>query len=986
MSDTTENAARDYRPTLFLPATDFPMKAGLPESEPKWLARWEAMDLYGRLRAQSKGRELFILHDGPIYANGDIHTGTGMNHILKDFVVRSQQMLGKDAPYVPGWDCHGLPIEWKVEEQYRAKGIAKEAVAKDVLRRDCRAFATHWLDIQRAQIRRLGCSGQWATPYTTMDFRAEAAIAGELHKFVDNGLLYRGFRPVMWSPVEKTALAEAEVEYHEKTSPTIYVKFPVVGYRMYDARTGQTSIEHLPDGPLEASVVIWTTTPWTIPGNRAIAYSRDLDYGIYEVAAVHEGGFARQGEKLLLCEALVEQTASHAKIELRRVGDAELKALVCAHPLRGQGYDFDVPVIPGEHVTADTGTGFVHTAPGHGEEDFELMLKTYPNYAAQNPDAFNIVQEDGSFAPQVPLFAGKRILTPEGKDGDANGAVIQALKDAKMLLAKGSLRHSYPHSWRSKAPVIFRATPQWFAALDKPIEPTKELLFQALKGKTLRELAMQAIADTRFYPPQGQNRIGSMVAGRPDWVLSRQRAWGVPLAIFVNKKTGEVLNDASVNARILDIFREEGADAWFTRPASDFLGAHNADDFEQVKDILDVWFDSGSTHVFTVEEPIEPSWPKAVRADLYLEGSDQHRGWFQSSLLEGCATTGHAPYKAILTHGFVMDEKGHKMSKSLGNTLAPKVIADKNGADILRLWAASSDFTEDLRIGQDIIKANVDSYRRLRNTIRFMLANLSGFSEAERIGHDQMPELERYMLARLAELDDIVRGAYAAFDFNRVYQVLFNFCTNDLSAFYFDIRKDALYCDGVTSIRRRAARTATDEIFRRVVTWFAPILCFSMEEAWTHRFADENESVHLQDFLATPAGWADKALVEKWARIRELRRVVTGALEIARRDKVIGASLEAAPVLYVESEADAALFEGLNLAEIAITSAAKVSTGAPPADAFRLADVPGAAAAFHAAEGAKCARCWMILPEVGGQAGAPDLCNRCADAVAGAGA
>ncbi|MDE2014232.1 MAG: isoleucine--tRNA ligase [Alphaproteobacteria bacterium] len=972
MSDKTDPAARDYRPTLFLPATDFPMKAGLPESEPKWLARWEAMDLYGRLRAQSKGRELFVLHDGPIYANGDIHSGTGLNHILKDFVVRSQQMLGKDAPYVPGWDCHGLPIEWKVEEEYRAKGIAKEAVAKDVLRRDCRQFAAHWLDVQRAQIKRLGCSGEWATPYTTMDFRAEAAIAGELHKFVDNGLLYRGFRPVMWSPVEKTALAEAEVEYHEKTSPTIYVKFPV------QSSGGVKQVS----GLVGASVVIWTTTPWTIPANRAVAFSEAISYGLYEVIDGAEGGFASTGERLIVGDDLAPQVWAHAKISTRRVGDVSgetLKMSVLRHPLwqRDDGYFFAVPLLAGSHVTADAGTGFVHTAPGHGEDDYELYVANKAAFA-NSPDPFHIVAEDGTYTDKIPLFAGKRILTPEGKDGDANGAVIKELIAANALLAKGSLRHSYPHSWRSKAPVIFRATPQWFAALDKKLDK--------FSNKTLRELAMQAIRDTRFYPPQGQNRIGSMVEGRPDWVLSRQRAWGVPLAIFVHKKSGEVLNDAAVNARILKIFREEGADAWFTRPASDFLGAHNADDYEQVKDILDVWFDSGSTHVFTVEEPIEPSWPKAAQADLYLEGSDQHRGWFQSSLLEGCATTGHAPYRAILTHGFVLDEKGHKMSKSLGNTLAPKVICDKNGADILRLWAASSDFTEDLRIGQDIIKANVDSYRRLRNTIRFMLANLSGFSEAERLGHEAMPELERYLLARLKELDGIVRAAYAAFDFNRVYQVLFNFCTNELSAFYFDIRKDALYCDSVASPRRRAARTATDEVFRRVVTWFAPILCFTMEEAWTHRFPGADDSVHLHDFLATPEGWADKALVEKWARIRELRRVVTGALEIARRDKVIGASLEAAPVLYVESEADAALFRGMDLAEIAITSAAQVSTEAPPADAFRLPEVPGAAAAFHAAEGEKCARCWMILPEVGSVAGAPDLCARCAEAVAGAGA
>ncbi len=691
---------------------------------------------------------------------------------------------------------------------------------------------------------------------------------------------------------------------------------------------------------------------------------------------VGEGGFAAVGDKLLLADELADQTAKHAKITLNRLSDADPSGLVCAHPFRGQGFEFDVPVLPGDHVTADTGTGFVHTAPGHGEEDFELWGEKKSELAAMGIDTAipKTIDEDGSFYPDVPLFAGKRILTPEGKDGDANGAVIKELINAGALLAKGSLRHSYPHSWRSKAPVIYRATPQWFAALDKPLEK--------FAGKTLRELAMKGIDDTTWYPPRGRNRIGAMVETRPDWVLSRQRAWGVPLAIFVDRKTDTVLNDAEVNARILSIFSEEGADAWFTRPASDFLGPNrNAEDFEQVKDILDVWFDSGSTHVFTVEQPIETTWPQAPQADLYLEGADQHRGWFQSSLLETCATQGHAPYKSVLTHGFVMDEKGYKMSKSLGNTLAPQVIADKNGADILRLWAASSDFTEDLRIGQDIIKANVDSYRRLRNTIRFMLANLAGFDESERVGAAEMPELERYMLARLAELDTAVRAAYDGFDFNRAYQLLFNFCTNDLSAFYFDIRKDALYCDALTSVRRKATRTTIDEIFRRVVTWFAPILVFSMEEAWTTRYPGEGESVHLQDFVAVPEGWADPGLLTKWARIRTLRRVVTGALEIQRREKIIGASLEAAPVLHVEDAKDAALFEGVDLAEIAITSVASVSTDPAPEDAFRLPDVAGAAAAFHKAEGAKCARCWMILPEVGTVAAEPDLCRRCADVV-----
>ena len=945
---------RDYRATLFLPATSFPMKAGLAESEPKLLARWNEMNLYGRIRKEAGDRPLFVLHDGPPYANGEIHSGTGLNKVLKDFVVRSQGMLGKNAPYVPGWDCHGLPIEWKMEERYRAEGKSKDEVPISQLRQDCRQFAEHWIDVQREQFKRLGCMGQWDKPYTTMDYRAEAVIAQELHKFVANKLLYRGFRPVMWSPVEKTALAEAEVEYHEKASPAIYVKFAVVGG---------------PDWLGNAHVVIWTTTPWTIPGNRAIAYSPSMNYGLYEVTSASEGSLASIGEHLLLGDSLAEQTAAHAKIAIVRLRDVDPGGMMCAHPLRGHGYEFDVPLLPGEHVTADTGTGFVHTAPGHGEDDFELGR-------TNGIEVPRTVAEDGSFYPDVPLFAGKRILTPEGKDGDANGAVIRELIGAHKLLAKGTLRHQYPHSWRSKAPVIFRATPQWFVYMDRA--------FEGSHGKTLRELAMHAVRATQWYPPSGENRLAGMVQDRPDWVLSRQRAWGVPLAIFVEKKSGDILDDRAVNERIIAAFRSEGADAWYNSKPSRFLGNdRNPDDFEQVKDILDVWFDSGSTYVFTMEQPLENEWPQKSHADLYLEGSDQHRGWFQSSLLECCATRGRAPYDAVVTAGFVLDREGNKMSKSLGNTILPQVIADKHGADIFRLWVASSDYTEDLRMGNDVIQANVDAYRRLRNTIRFMLANLDGFEAAERIPPAGMPELERYMLARLADLDAQVRRGYAEYDFNRVYSTLFAFCTNELSAFYFDIRKDALYCDRKDSGRRRAARTVLDELFRRVVTWLAPVLCFTMEEAWLLRFPGEDESVHLQVFQPVPNDWADPVLVEKWNRIRDLRRVVTGALEIARREKKIGASLEAAPVLYVSNPTDVRLFDGVDLAEISITSAARIEQARGPDDAFRLPDVADAAAVFEPAHGNKCARCWMILPEVGSVPGHDDLCRRCATAVEG---
>jgi len=958
-SDMSDTAARDYRGTLFLPETDFPMKAGLPEAEPKWLKRWEEMGVYAKLREAARGRPLFVLHDGPPYANGDIHIGTALNKILKDFVVRSQTMLGKDAPYVPGWDCHGLPIEWKIEEEYRSRGKSKDDVPIIALRADCRSFAAKWIDVQRQQFQRLGCTGDWLRPYTTMAYAAEAQIVRELHKFVMNGLLYRGSRPVMWSPIEKTALAEAEVEYHEKSSPQIYVKFPLI------FETSGLDAGSLKGAVKTISVVIWTTTPWTIPGNRAIAYAENLDYALYAVHSTDEGSLAQVGEGLVLAVPLRDQVEKAAKLSLKLVAEVKPKGWICRHPLRGRGYEFEVPLLAGAHVTADTGTGFVHTAPSHGEDDFNLAR-------AHGLEIPLLVAEDGSFLPNVPIFAGKKILKPDGKDGDANGAVIAELIAAGGLLAKGTVRHQYPHSWRSKAPVIFRATPQWFAAMDRP--------FPGSNQASLRELSLGAVASTRWYPKAAENRIGAMVKERPDWVLSRQRAWGVPIAVFVHKGTGELLRDDDVNACIAEAFEQEGADAWFSSPASRFLGTHQAENYEQVLDILDVWFDSGSTHAFVVENPIDAHWPKKERADLYLEGSDQHRGWFQSSLLQACGTRGRAPYDAVLTHGFVLDEQGRKMSKSLGNVVAPQTVAQQNGAEILRLWVAASDFTEDLRIGPEIIKAAVDSYRRLRNTIRFMLANLKGFDDSERVSHSEMPELERFIFARLASLDRDVREGYGEYDFNRVFTSLFNFATTDLSAFYFDIRKDALYCDSGISIRRRAARCTIDALFHRLVSWLAPLLSFTMEEAWTTRFGKDS-SVHLQLFPESPTEWSNEALLSKWARLRTLRRVVTGALEIARRDKTIGASLEAAPILYVEDEADAALFKDCSLAEIAITSAAKVEHGPYPGRAFTLPEVPGAGVVFARAEGNKCARCWMILPEVGATPEFPDLCKRCAGAV-----
>ena len=941
---TSEEAGRDYRDTLFLPKTDFPMKAGLPAREPEWLARWEKLDLYRRLRESAKGRETFILHDGPPYANGNIHIGHALNKILKDIVVRSQQMMGKDAAYVPGWDCHGLPIEWQIEEKYRKKGLNKDEVPALEFRRECRDFAQHWVDVQREEFKRLGVSGEWDNPYLTMSFDAEAKIVEEFQKFLMNGSLYRGSKPVMWSVVEKTALAEAEVEYHDHVSHTIWVKFPVMKG----------------DALKDASVVIWTTTPWTIPANRAISYSPKIAYGLYEVKAT--------GEKLVLADALAEQVAKDAKIEewtrLRDVTADELAGVVCKHPFHGQGYDFDVPLLAGDHVTEEAGTGFVHTAPGHGQDDYIIWVE---NFGSKDiPDTVN---EEGVYYDHVPLFAGKFVLTRQGKEGNANAAVIEELEKAGALLAKGKLTHSYPHSWRSKAPLIFRNTPQWFVAMDAKIE--------AAGGKAFRDVALEEIDKVRWVPARNRNRIHSMVEGRPDWVLSRQRAWGVPLTLFVNTKTGELLRDEKVNARIVEAVAKEGADAWFERPASDFLGNdYNEADYERVTDILDVWFDSGSTHAFVLEARGIPS-----PADLYLEGSDQHRGWFQSSLLESCGTRGRAPYKQVLTHGFTMDEKGRKMSKSLGNVIAPQKIVEQNGADILRLWVANTDYWEDHNIGNDIIKSNVEAYRKLRNTFRYLLGNLEGFTDAERVTIGDMPELERVILHRLAELDDLVRKAYADYDFKRVAHTLSNFMNVELSAFYFDIRKDALYCDAPSAIRRRACRTVLDHLFSCLTAWLAPMLCFTVEEVWLSRFPSETDSVHLRTFPEIPAEWRNEALSEKWKKVRELRRVVTGALEVERREKRIGASLEAAPEVFVSRPDLMEAMKGVDLAEIAITSQAKLTEGEGPADAWRLDDVPGVAVVPKLAEGRKCARSWRILPEVGSDPDYPDLSLRDAAAV-----
>ncbi|CAN5387456.1 isoleucine--tRNA ligase [soil metagenome] len=985
----------DYKDTVFLPKTDFPMKAGLAQKEPAIAARWAAMDLYGQLRARRAGRAKeeggrFILHDGPPYANGDIHMGHAMNKVLKDIIVRSQSLLGKDAPYVPGWDCHGLPIEWKIEEEYRKKKLNKDEVPAAEFRAQCRAYAEKWVAVQRGQFERLGVMGDWNDPYLTMKFDAEATIVGELLKFAESGQLYRGAKPVMWSPVEKTALAEAEVEYEDVTSTQIDVAFEIM---------------EAPNAPelVGAHAVIWTTTPWTIPVNQAIAYSGQVDYVLFEDVG--------SGQRYLIAEQLEDAffqrvATGHENFALKatwRGKGSDLAGAVARHPMHKLGGFFAKPrpFLAGDFVTTDAGTGLVHMAPDHGEDDFDLCK-------ANGIDPVFAVEGDGRYRAEWLWPVDKELSVINKKLLAPDGPICNDLRDAGALLSArndASTLHSYPHSWRSKAPLIYRCTPQWFIPMDggakrglpgaslspdvgERSEPSSQHVSTTLdtngsggitqspfassevekpqtNGATLREIALDAIAQTRWVPERSTNRIRAMVEGRPDWVISRQRAWGVPIALYVNRKSGQYLVDAQVNARIIAAFKGAGADAWFGADHQALLGPdYDLADYEVVNDILDVWFDSGSTHAFVIEARYGPD----ARADLYVEGSDQHRGWFQSSLLESSGTRGRAPYGAVLTHGFALDGQGKKMSKSLGNVVDPLKIIAESGADILRVWVASTDYFDDVRIGKEVLAGSSDAYRKLRNTFRYMLGALSDFSEDERVAPADMPELERYMLHSLAELDAELRsvvdksaGSDNWLEFSRYTRALMDFANADLSAFFFDIRKDCLYCDAPSDPKRRAYRTALDTMFHALVRYAAPIIPFTAEEIWQSRYPDEAESVHFLEWPTVDADWVDTGLGEKWAELRNQRNQVNEAIEPLRREKIVRSSLEASVAM-----GQLVPVGDVDFAELCIV--AKVEMGVGDGIIVTPSD-------YH-----KCGRCWRLLPEVTSDG---TLCDRCDDVLKG---
>ena len=890
-----------------LPKTTFSMKANLPAKEPKLIEYWNKINLYEKLRKSSKGKEKFVLHDGPPYANGNIHMGTALNKILKDIVTKFHQMDGKDSVYVPGWDCHGLPIEWKIEEQYKKNKKNKNDVPITEFRKECREFASKWIKVHKDQFKRLGVIGDWENFYSTMSFDAEAQIVRELGKFLKEGSLYRGYKPVLWSTVEKTALADAEVEYMDHTSDTIYASFPIK----------KTNLKDLKD----CEIIIWTTTPWTIPANKALAFNQGLNYLILEIK--DDNDF--KNKKIIVAKDLFETVIKECKIEnykkIKEFSGKEFSGTVCSHPFLGIGYDYDIPMFEARFVTIEQGTGIVHCAPSHGPDDFNLCLNN-------GIKAVETVNDDGKYTSNIPNFEGIHIFK-------ANPIIIEKLREQKKLLFNGKLTHSYPHSWRSKAPLVHRATPQWFISME---------------SHGLRSKAIKAIDETVFYPSKGKERLKSMIETRPDWCVSRQRVWGVPLPIFVSKKNGNVLVDEEIIENIAKIYEKEGSDCWFSDEPQRFLGEkYKASEYEKLSDIVEVWFDSGSTHSFVLEKRDDLKWP----ASMYLEGSDQHRGWFHSSLLESCGTRGRAPFESILSHGFVVDGKGLKMSKSLGNAISPDEILKKYGADILRIWVASSNYDEDLRIDYSILEQNAEAYRKIRNTFRYLLGNLNdNFSEIdfENLNIKKLPELEQYMLNRIYLLNDNFQKNFKSYSFHNLYKELLNFCTVDLSAFYFDIRKDTLYCDKIDSEKRKNCILVLNIILECLLKWLAPILSFTTEEIFS--IINKNDkSIHLEKFVKVPNSWNNINLNEKWTILKKIRDNCNISIEEKRAEKIIGSSLEAK----IEVKLKSKLYEiakNIDFAELCITSEAQISEDKKISEDISVITFK--------AEGQKCHVCWKI--------------------------
>jgi isoleucyl-tRNA synthetase len=892
-----------------LPKTAFSMKANLQNKEPGLIDFWDKIELYKKLRSSSKGKEKFVLHDGPPYANGNIHMGTAFNKILKDLIVKFHQMSGKDSVYVPGWDCHGLPIEWKIEEQYKKNKKNKNDVPINEFRKECRDFATKWIGVHKKQFKRLGVVGDWDNYYSTMSFDAEAQIVRELGKFLKEGSLYRGYKPVLWSTVEKTALADAEVEYLDHKSDTIFATFKV----------NKSNVDKL----LNTEIIIWTTTPWTIPANRALAYNENLKYAIINI----EDQTDFKDRQIVVAEDLLKSILENCNIKkfkkILSFPGKDFEGTICSHPFSEIGFDYDIPMLEANFVTKKEGTGIVHCAPSHGPDDFNLCLKN-------NIKAEETVDDDGKYTKHVPSFEGIHIFK-------ANKIIIEKLKEQKKLLANGELIHSYPHSWRSKAPLVHRATLQWFISME---------------SHGLRNKALKAIDETKFYPNKGKERLKSMIELRPDWCVSRQRAWGVPIPVFLSKKTNEILLDDEVTENIASIFEKEGADCWFEGDAQRFLGKkYKSKDYNKLTDIVEVWFDSGSTHSYVLEKRKDLKWP----ASMYLEGSDQHRGWFHSSLLESCGTRGRAPFDSILSHGFVVDGKGLKMSKSLGNIISPEDILKKYGADILRIWVAASDYAEDLRIDYSILEQHAESYRKIRNTFRYILGNLNDKFEKtdfEKINIKEMPELEQYMLHKIYNLNSVFKKNLEKYNFHTWHKELLNFCTSDLSAFYFDIRKDALYCDSAESKKRKSTIKFLNIILEILLKWFAPVLSFTTEEIYTLLKIDIKGSIHLEKFPVISAKWNNKDLSDKWTELIRIRDKCNSSIELKRASKEIGSSLEANLTIHL-NEKLIELVKGTDFSELCITSGAKI-------EKINESDSEAIVVKTIKAEGQKCPVCWKI--------------------------